>query len=188
MPNTLLQQILRARHNYCLLRSCIAYFVSLSLDPFFNKMKLPLTRVPACIFFISLSIPITAIGGAPEIIPPSRDEWNEIYDPPTKVPAEIPSGSELRRELFDSLRAKASPATQFSGSIKSFRNWAFFLGELLIVLAILSRTHPMVMMMRWRCGCGLKMAGSWSHTVSDTAMRSSSFGLGNTGSPSSFLV
>jgi len=74
-------------------------------------------------------MPVTAFGDAPEIVPPSSDEWNEIYDPPTKVPAEIPGGSKLRSELFDLLRTKSSPATQFSGSIKSFRNWAFFLGR-----------------------------------------------------------
>lgn len=94
-----------------------------------NNMNLPLTRVLTWICLLGVLMPVTAFGDALEIVPPSSDEWKEIYDPPTKAPAEIPSRSKLRSELFDLLRAKASPATQFSGIIKSFRNWAFFLGR-----------------------------------------------------------
>ena len=69
------------------------------------------------------------IGAEPELVLPTSDEWADIYDPGTKVPAEIPVGSKLRNELFELLRAKTSPTAKFSGSIKAFRNWAFFVGR-----------------------------------------------------------
>lgn len=78
---------------------------------------------------MAMASPTITFGEPPELVRPTSDEWLDIYDPPTKVPAEIPTDSKLRGELFNLLRAKASPATQFAGSLKSFRNWAFFTGR-----------------------------------------------------------
>ncbi len=80
-----------------------------------------------CLAGILIATPVC--GGGTDLVPPTSEEWAEIYDPPTKVPAEIPVGSKLRSELFDLLRTKAGPDTKFSGSIRSFRNWAFFAGR-----------------------------------------------------------
>ncbi len=62
-------------------------------------------------------------------MPPTSSEWEEIYDPPSKAPAEVPVGSKLRAELFELLRTRTSPQARFSGSLKAFRNWAFFSGR-----------------------------------------------------------
>jgi hypothetical protein len=92
-------------------------------------MNLSLMRVSTLICLVGISMHAASFGDAPEIVLPTSDEWTEIYDPPTRIPAEVPAESKLRSELFDLLRAKANPSTQFSGSLKSFRNWAFFLGR-----------------------------------------------------------
>jgi hypothetical protein len=94
---------------------------------FFKKMNHTLTRFSIWIYLVGIA-PIT-LADSPKLVSPSSDEWVDIYDPPSKVPTEIPTGSKLRGELFDLLRAKASPPTQFSGSISSFRNWAFVTGR-----------------------------------------------------------
>ena len=86
-------------------------------------------------------MPAPILGDAPELVLPTNDFWTEIYDPPTKIPTEIPVASNLRSELFDLLRAKTRPATHFSGSLKSFCNWAFFLGGT-VDSSGLSLRHP----------------------------------------------
>lgn len=62
------------------------------------------------------------------MVPPGSAEWAEVYDPPYKVPTELPAESALRKELFDSLRLKVTPQHKFTGSLKVYRNWAFFVG------------------------------------------------------------
>ncbi len=56
--------------------------------------------------------------------PPSH-----LFDPAHPKPTELPAGSKLRAELFDQLRKKTDSATRFQGSLKVFRNWAFFSGR-----------------------------------------------------------
>lgn len=62
-------------------------------------------------------------------IPPDSPEWADTYNPPYKIPTELPAGSELRSELFGLLRSNVSTQHRFTGSLKVFRNWAFFLGR-----------------------------------------------------------
>ncbi len=62
------------------------------------------------------------------MVPPGSAEWAEVYDPPYKVPTELPAESALRKELFDLLRIKVTPQHKFTGSLKVYRNWAFFVG------------------------------------------------------------
>lgn len=62
------------------------------------------------------------------MVAPTSDVWKEIYDPAVTAPTEVQVGSELRAQLFGMLRAKATPETAFAGSLKSFRNWACFMG------------------------------------------------------------
>jgi hypothetical protein len=71
---------------------------------------------------------------AQEFVSKDSELWAEIYDPPYKKPTEIPKGSELRKALFEQLRPKISALVGgkkilFSGSLKAYRNWAFFTGE-----------------------------------------------------------
>jgi hypothetical protein len=70
-----------------------------------------------------------AYGDPPAIVAPTSGEWDEIYVPASRAPTEVKVGSKLRSELFDLLRAEADPATRFSGRLKAYRNWAFFLGS-----------------------------------------------------------
>jgi hypothetical protein len=70
-----------------------------------------------------------AYGDSPAIVSPTSSEWDEIYVPASRAPAEVAVGSRLRSELFDLLRAEADPATRFSGRLEAYRNWAFFLGR-----------------------------------------------------------
>ncbi len=63
------------------------------------------------------------------IIPPDSSGWEEVYDPAYRRPTELPVGTALRKELFEKLRAKASPKTLFEGSLKAYRNWALFTGR-----------------------------------------------------------
>ena len=67
-------------------------------------------------------------------IPESSQLWTKVYDPPYRVPTEIPKGSDLRKSLFDQLRPKIAALVQgkkilFNGTLKAYRNWAFFNGE-----------------------------------------------------------
>jgi hypothetical protein len=45
------------------------------------------------------------------------------------VPIELPADSALRHDLFDSIRKAIPPDHKFDGSLKVYRNWAFFRGE-----------------------------------------------------------
>jgi hypothetical protein len=47
----------------------------------------------------------------------------------SSVPAELPADSPLRHELFDGIRKSIPPDHKFEGSLKTYRNWAFFGGE-----------------------------------------------------------
>ncbi len=63
------------------------------------------------------------------MIPANDPEWAEVYDPPYKVPTDLPADSPSRKELFELLRLKATPQHRFEGSLKVYRNWAVFLGR-----------------------------------------------------------
>ena len=61
------------------------------------------------------------------------DLWEQAFDPPYKTPTEVPRGSELRKSLFNQLRPKISAMVEgkkilFEGSMKAYKNWAFFSG------------------------------------------------------------
>ena len=61
------------------------------------------------------------------------DLWEDAFDPPYKTPTEVPRGSELRKTLFNQLRPKISAMVKgkkilFEGSMKAYKNWAFFSG------------------------------------------------------------
>lgn len=60
--------------------------------------------------------------------------WSSLYEPAYKSPTELESGSELRKSLFNQLRPKISNIVGgrkvlFEGSLKAYRNWAFFSGR-----------------------------------------------------------
>ncbi|MDD5351318.1 MAG: hypothetical protein PHQ12_13995 [Chthoniobacteraceae bacterium] len=63
---------------------------------------------------------------------PGDDEWKRRFDPPFIAPAEIPRDSALRKTLFEPLRVKiakkAKAPVRFEGSLRAYRNWAFFQG------------------------------------------------------------
>ena len=60
------------------------------------------------------------------------DLWDELFEPPVEEPTEVKKGSELRKTLFEALRPaiskEAKQAVKFSGTIRVFKNWAFFVG------------------------------------------------------------
>lgn len=64
---------------------------------------------------------------------PGSTEWREIFEPPYTSPTEIPASAPLRRQLLDQLRPKiehvARKSVRFEGSLRSFKNWAFFSGR-----------------------------------------------------------
>ena len=82
------------------------------------------------IITLAAVIPLSSINSEPiQLVPPTSEEWLEIYDPPHKVPTELPTGSKLRAALFAMLRPKAGMENSFSGSLMVYRNWAFFVGR-----------------------------------------------------------
>lgn len=66
---------------------------------------------------------------SPPMVSQGSPEWAEFYDPPYKVPTELPADSALRKSLFELLHKEAPPEQRFSGSLKVYRNWGFFLGR-----------------------------------------------------------
>lgn len=85
-----------------------------------------------CSFCLCLTLPSESYGQ--ELVSRNSELWGEIYDPPYKQPTEISKGSDLRKTLFDQLRTRISALVDgrkvlFSGSLKAYRNWAFFTGE-----------------------------------------------------------
>ncbi len=73
----------------------------------------------------------SAFGQEHVVIRDSRD-WRQLFDPPFTEPQEIPSTSRLRKELFELLRRPvaqlAKQPVRFEGSLRTFKNWAFFNG------------------------------------------------------------
>ncbi|MGH8046912.1 MAG: hypothetical protein ACREKL_06670 [Chthoniobacterales bacterium] len=66
--------------------------------------------------------------------PPAAASDAEVYGADffqtfSAVPIELPADSALRHELFDSIRKSIPPDHKFEGSLKVYRNWAFFGGE-----------------------------------------------------------
>jgi hypothetical protein len=66
-------------------------------------------------------------------VSPGSSEWNELFDPPFTKPTEIPGSSPLRKSLFAQLRPliekEARRPVRFEGSLRAFKNWAFFVGR-----------------------------------------------------------
>ncbi len=83
---------------------------------------------------LSVILSSTTKASGQELVSKGSELWAEIYDPPYQQPTEVPKGSDLRKALFDQLRPKISEMVDsrkllFSGSLKAYRNWAFFTGE-----------------------------------------------------------
>lgn len=61
------------------------------------------------------------------------EELFELYNPSYKEPTELSKKSPLRKELFNLIRIdiakEAKEPVQFSGSLKVYHNWAFFVGR-----------------------------------------------------------
>ena len=72
-------------------------------------------------------------GFAQESIRPDSREWRELFDPPFAQPSEIPTTSPLRNQLFELLRSPiarlAKRPVRFEGTLRAFKNWAFFTGS-----------------------------------------------------------
>lgn len=111
--------------------------MALSISDLDLKDDSTLIFAPDMTFFSRLVFPVFCIvafawqahGEPAKMIPAECVDWNEIYQPASKVPTEIQVGSALRKELFKLLRAKVTPETHFSGSLKAYRNWAIFSGR-----------------------------------------------------------
>lgn len=67
---------------------------------------------------------------------PGSEQWRALYNPPYSKPTEIPREQGLRKDLFDLLRPKMerlakADGIKFQGELKSYKNWAFFMGSVL---------------------------------------------------------
>ena len=81
----------------------------------------------------SLALAIPTVRGE-RLVSESSPQWAATYDPPFTLPTEVKKGSQLRKSLFDQLRPKVSAVVggkkvMFEGSLKAYRNWAFFSGS-----------------------------------------------------------
>lgn len=86
------------------------------------------------IYAVSVLCTTSALIYAEEsMLAPGSREWREMFDPPFTEPAEIPTDSPLRRTLFEQLRPhiqrEAKIPVRFEGSLRAFKNWAFFIGR-----------------------------------------------------------
>lgn len=81
----------------------------------------------ACCLVLGLS------AAEPLIIKLGSKEWREVYEPGFEKPTELEVDSELRKSLFDSIRPRAEKiakkGVKFHGSLRAYRNWAFFSGS-----------------------------------------------------------
>ena len=79
------------------------------------------------------SLVFSAASHTQPTVNPGSSEWNELFDPPFTKPTEIPVSSPLRRSLWAQLRPlvekKARRPVRFEGSLRAFKNWAFFVGR-----------------------------------------------------------
>lgn len=66
-------------------------------------------------------------------IKPGSEEWRTLYEPAFEKPTELDADSELRKSLFHLIRPRAEKiakqAVKFRGSLRAYRNWAFFNGS-----------------------------------------------------------
>lgn len=70
-------------------------------------------------------------------ITPSSPVWSDIYAPDYKTPTELKPSDPLRKGFFEQLRksvgskktGKKDTLPLFKGTLKTFKNWAFFEGE-----------------------------------------------------------
>jgi hypothetical protein len=64
-----------------------------------------------------------------------NEYWDDIFDPPFKTPTELSKGKPLRKELLNIFRPIVMNETNkpvlFYGSLKSYKNWVFFMGSVL---------------------------------------------------------
>jgi hypothetical protein len=81
----------------------------------------------ACCLVLGLS------AAEPLTIQPGSELWREVYEPAFEKPTELAADSELRKSLFNLLRPRAEKiakqAVKFRGSLRAYRNWAFFCGD-----------------------------------------------------------
>ena len=86
------------------------------------------------LWMVTCALAGTIAFGEEGLVSKDSEQWGQIYDPPHRNPSEVAKGSDLRKALFSQLRPKISAlvdgkAILFSGSLKAYRNWAFFTGE-----------------------------------------------------------
>jgi hypothetical protein len=66
-------------------------------------------------------------------IKPGSEEWRSLYEPAFEKPTELEMDSELRKSLFNLIRPRAEKIAKqeekFRGSLRAYRNWAFFSGS-----------------------------------------------------------
>ena len=76
---------------------------------------------------------IGAVRAQDPSITPGSPRRCETFQPPYTKPTELPADSPLRKSLFDLLRPAVARdvkgTVRFEGSLRVFKNWAFFLGR-----------------------------------------------------------
>lgn len=81
----------------------------------------------ACCLVLGLS------AAEPSTIKPGSEEWRSLYEPAFEQPTELEMDSELRKNLFNLIRPRAEKIAKqevkFRGSLRVYRNWAFFSGS-----------------------------------------------------------
>lgn len=81
----------------------------------------------ACCLVLGLS------AAEPLSIKPGSERWSNLYKPAFEKPTELDAESELRKSLFSLIRPRAEKiakqAVKFRGSLRAYRNWAFFNGS-----------------------------------------------------------
>lgn len=78
---------------------------------------------------------IAGLAKEPEPALPGSERWHDLFEPDYIAPKELPLGP-LRKQLFESVRPLVQAAARqhplhFDGSLKVYRNWAWFTGKAL---------------------------------------------------------
>ena len=84
---------------------------------------------------IGFCLALAAHAAEPSIVKPGSEDWQVVYEPAYQKPTELEVGSDLRKTLFELIRPRvteiAKQPVKFQGSLRVFRNWAFFGGNAL---------------------------------------------------------
>ena len=106
-------------------------------------------------------------------IAPGSAQWREIFQPAYTKPTELPADSPLRKSLFELLRPPTELAlkekVRFEGSLRVFKNWAFFVGR--VVGADGKRAKTQALDDDTTVGLWLRTADGWrlvDHDVGST--------------------